>query len=259
MIELSVQYRKNEGLVLSPSELKELYFYGIQIRDKYGNEISDDTWRMYIESAQSEIEKFLSIKLFKQIFQEDLSFYRDEFESFGFIRTTYPVVQPYSLNGFIGTIKQIEYPIEWLSNRTTTDGYTYNRQIYIVPNYSNIKTGSIVYNGIVPYLGILGYQQVPNYWRCRYVTGYDKIPKDLLNIVGMLASLGPFGIAANLVLHPGVTGQSLGIDGLSQSINTGMSGDKHAFSSRVAQYIDAIKTSLSRLQTTYKGIQISSM
>lgn len=253
MINLQVQYRKNDCSVLTPGELKQLYFFGVKIEDRMGTEISDETWYMNIRSAQEEIEKYLGIKLCKQIIQENQTFYRDEFEQFGFIRTNYPVVKPYGLDGFIGTIKQIQYPLEWLSSRLSNDGYSYNRQIYIVPNISTAKTGSIVYNGIVPYLGILGYSQVPNYWTITYITGYDIIPKDLLNVIGMLASLMMLGIASDLILGPGIGNQSLSIDGLSQSLNS------KGFENRVKHYMDTIKTTLNRLRTNYKGVSISSM
>lgn len=253
MIETSISYSKNEGLILNPTELRQLYFHGIRVKDNYGAELPDSSWELYIKAAQEEIEKYLGIKLFKQIIEEDLNYYRDEFESFGFIRTTYPVSKPYSLNGFIGTIKQIEYPDEWLSNRLTSDGYTYNRQMYIVPNFGTAKTGSIVYNGIIPYLGILGYNQIPNYWRVAYITGYDKIPQDLLNVIGMYASIGPLLIQGDLILGPGLNNQSLSIDGLSQSVNS------KGFDSRIKTYLDQIKTTLLRLRTNYKGIAISAM
>ena len=253
MIELSIQFKKNEGLFLNPTELKQLYLYGIKIQAKDGTEISESTWLMYIKSAQEQIEKFFGIKLFRQIISEDISFYRDEFEQFGFIRTNYPVVSPKYLGGFIGTIKQIEYPTEWLSSKKTNDGYSYNRQLYIVPNYSAAKTGSLVYNGVIPYLGILGYSQIPNYWTVNYVTGYTKLPMDLVNLIGMLATIGPLGIAGDLILSPGVSSQSLGIDGLSQSFNS------KAFDDRIKLYIGQIKEIISRLKSTYKGINISSM
>lgn len=253
MIELSIQYKKNEGVVFNPEELKNLYLYGINVKSKDGTDIQSSTWDLYIRAAQEEIEKYLGIKLWKQIINEDLNYYRDEFESFGFIRTVYPCAQAYGLNGYIGTIRQIQYPVEWLSTRRTSDGYSYNRHIYIVPNFGSAKTGSILYSGIIPYLGILGYNQIPNYWNVTYITGFEKLPADLLNVIGMLASLGPLGIASDLILQPGVGNQSLSIDGMSQNITS------KAFKDRVHQYLEAIKTTLARLRTNYKGIQISAM
>lgn len=255
-ISLLSKYRKCEWLCMSPAELRETYFYGVRILDKLGKEISEDTYRTYILAAQKEIEGVLNIKLAPQVIDESVSFLRDEFESFGFIRLSYPVVAIYGLDGFIGEIRQIQYPKEWLSIRTTNDGETYFRQFYIVPNQRAANTGTLVYNGIIPYLGILGYSQIPNYWKVRYVTGYSKLPIDLMNLVGQMAAYNIFLIAGDLILNPGIGNQSLSIDGLSQSVSVpGGSG----FNNRIKQYQENIKVSLERLRSKYKGITMSSM
>ena len=259
MITQTISYKKNESLIINPTELKNMYFYGVPIRSKDGFEITDELFVYYIKAAQEEVEKFLSVKVEKQFFMEQLSFYRDEFEAFGYIKTTYPVVKPYVLDGFIGSVKQISYPKEWLSSRTTSDRFTYNRMIYIVPNVGAAQTNSLVYNGIVPYLGILGYVQIPNYWSVGYITGYDRIPSDLLNVIGMLAAINAFILAGDLIISPGLINQSLSLDGLSQSVSTGKSSSTGAFQGRINGYLTQIKTTLERLRTSYKGVNISSM
>ena len=255
-IDLDVQYKKAEWLALNPSELKELYFYGIKIQDKYGNEMSEETYRSKILEAQKEVESMFSLKLAPQIIQEDISFYRDEFESFGFIRTSYPVVVPFNLDGYLGQVKQISYPFEWLSSKIHSDGECWNRQIYLVPNQNAARTGTLVYNGIVPYLGILGYTTLPNYWTVRYGTGYQKLPYDLLGLIGKLAAVKLFIIAGDLVLNPGIGSQSLGIDGLSQSASISAGS---AFQNRIKNYLEEVKTSSSVMRSKYKGITLGSL
>ena len=65
-LELVSKYKKNTGLILSPSELKDLYLYGINIKSKDGTEIPTYVWETKIRTAQSEIEKFLAICQKKQ-------------------------------------------------------------------------------------------------------------------------------------------------------------------------------------------------
>lgn len=255
MLEFISIYGKNEGLLLSPSEVKDMYLYGVKIQDSTGSIISDETYVNYIITAQEEIENLLGVRFKKQIIEESISFYRDEFQSFGFMRCSYPVMEPLGLDGFLGTLRQITYPVEWLSSKKTNDGKTYNRNIYIVPNTGAAKTGTLLYNGVIPYIGTSSYDQVPNYWTAKYITGFDKIPYDLLGIVGKLAAINILLLAGNLVLgRAGVQSTSLGIDGLSQSVSA-----SNPYKNQIQQYIEDIKTTLSRVQNTYKGFVIASM
>ena len=259
MIQLNASFGKNE-LVLSPMELKQNYLYGIKIQDHSGQDLSEDMYRINIQSAQEEIENLLAIKFRKQETTENVSFFRDEFQQFGFVRLSYPIQELVSLDGYLGTIRQISYPFQWLSQKISDDDKNLNRQFYIVPNVGAATTGSLVYNGVIPYIGISSYDQIPNYWTVSYITGFNKIPRDLLNLVGKLAAVNILVIAGNLVLgKPGVSTMSLGIDGLSQSLGSGISGQSGAFGGQIKQYLADIQMTLSRVQYTYKGITISTL
>jgi hypothetical protein len=255
---LASKYKRGttDWLALSPSELRDLYFYGIHLTAKDGTTISDSTYDTIISSAQKKIEAMFAIKLTPQIIQESISFYRDDFEAFGYVRSSYPIVQCFKLDGYVGTIKQIDYPVEWLSIRASGDGETFYRQLYLVPNQGAAQSGSLVYNGIVPYLGILGYSILPNYWQFTYCTGYSKLPYDLLDLIGKMAAVDVFAIAGDLILNPGISSQSLGIDGLSQSASIS-SGS--AFQNRIKQYQKDIDEQTKILRSKYKGITMLSL
>lgn len=262
LLTLNSKYRKNEGLVLSPSELQSIYFYGINIQDKSGKELDQETYRFFIKAAQREVEKFLGIKINRQIINENLDFYNDEFRSFGFIQTTYPVVSPIKLTGYLGQVKQLEYPSQWLSSRKTSDGETYYRRIFIVPTQQATvtQTGvSMLYSGVLPNIGMLNWNYIPNYWSVSYCTGFDKIPMDIIDVIGKLASVGIFNIAGDLVLGAGIANYSLSIDGLSQAIGTTSSAENSAYSARIIMYQKEIKESLRRLESYYRNIAITSM
>lgn len=55
---LTMKYRKNEGLLLSPTEMFSLYLYGIKIQAGDGTAFSTESMRFYIQAAQQEIENF---------------------------------------------------------------------------------------------------------------------------------------------------------------------------------------------------------
>ena len=95
---------------------------------------------------------------------------------------------------------------------------------------------------------------IPDYWRIQYITGWDidQMPMDLINVVGMVASFGPLGIAGDLILgSAGIASQSLSIDGLSQSISTTASATNAGYGARLIQYEKQIKETTGRLKLVY--------
>jgi len=247
-------YPINEGLVLSPEDLKKLYFYGIPIQEKNGTEMSDSTISLLIRSAQEQIEGFLSLKLWKQLFTEKLNFTRSDFDQFGYVKTTYPVVAPVQMNGWIGGTKQIEFPEGWLSSRVTSDGVTYYRNIWIVPGGAQASPQPIIFGSTHPYLGYYGLRHIPNYWEVKYITGYDKPPMDIVTVIGKLASIMIFHQLGDIILGAGIASMSLGIDGLSQSISTTSSATNAGYGARITGYLNDLKTELPALQNKYRGI-----
>jgi len=256
----NISYKKNSGLILSAAELLELYFFGININDKNGGEISADTIDSFIAAAQDEIEKYLNIKFQKQIIQEDRDFFMDDFKAWGYIRVSYPAVKAFALNGYINTVRQIQYPPEWISTRKTSDNFHYFRHIYLIPQQTlQGQVNSVIYSGVTPHLGFLGQTTIPNYWSITYCTGFDKVPYDLMNFIGKLAAINLFHIAGDLILGAGIASQSLGIDGLSQSISTTSSATNAGYGARITGYWEDLKKSLPRLYNTYKGFTVTSL
>lgn len=259
LINYSLVYGKNLDLVISPSELLELYFFGINIDRQQGVDFSNETLRFYIAAAQQEVEKYLTIKLKKQIIEEKKDFYRSDFSNWSYLRVTYPVVKAHKLKGFISDTQQIDYPDEWLSVRTTNDGELYHRNIYLVPGSDAARTNSIVYSGISPHLGYFGIGQIPNYWKATYCTGFDKVPAELIDIIGKLAAINMFNVLGDIVLGSGIAAQSISIDNLSQNIQTTQSAENSAYSARIRMYLGELKKKLPQLKSYYYGIPFGTM
>ena len=57
-LQFTTKYKKNTNLMLSPTELRVLYFYGIDIESKDGTKFSDATFEMHIRQAQKEVEEY---------------------------------------------------------------------------------------------------------------------------------------------------------------------------------------------------------
>ncbi len=259
-----IRYRKNEGLVISPEELQALYFYGISTKSRDGSEISNDTVRMYIMSAQQEIEKYLEIRFNKKYIEHTTTYFKDDYwGGFPILPVKLPVAKPLSFIGFLNGIEQIKYPLDWLNTKKDSEGHYY-KKIHLIPTGSTTSRANadIILTGITAYLGLTSYGQVPNYFSLQYITGYDydDVPMDLLNLVGKLASVGIFAMLGDLILgSPGITGVSLGMDGLSQSLNTTMSAGTSGYAARINQYVKEIDETLKKLKMFYKSINISAL
>lgn len=258
VISFKISYKRNEGLVMSPSELQQLYFHGIPLKDKLGNTISSETIANFIRFAQEEVEKWLNIKLIPQLYIENRDFHSQDWQTWGYIRTSYPIAHACYLEGWIAGQKQITYPSDWITTKKSNDGKFY-RQLFLMPNMSSkAQSGQsgIILGGMFPIPGSFNSMTfIPNYWKIAYITGFTKgVPADLIGYIGKLASLNVFHIAGALILGAGVNSTSLGIDGLSQSITI-----DPGYSNRIKAYLDDLTASADKISSYYKGITILSM
>jgi hypothetical protein len=263
-VNFTIKNKKNRGLIINSNELLAFYFYGIDIVNQQGTSMDSDTIETYIRMAQQELEKFLGVKLIKQVIDEQSDYYRDEFQGSGFVKTKYTVNEALQLEGWIGDYKQLAYPKEWLTENKV-NGLGTSRQILVVPN-SNTNTVSInaaLFAGSTfPHLGLVNTNQIGSYWRMSYITGFgcgDELPYDLINVIGKYASLNLFNVLGDLILGAGIASQSLSLDGLSQSIASTASATSGGYGARIIQYSNEIKESLKRLTGIYKGISITSI
>jgi len=261
-ITLESSFKVYLDLIISPEELIELYFFGITIRAN-GRDLLEDLNVIvtYIRSAQEELEKYLNLKFSKQVLVENRNFYLDDTLKWNYVRTSFPVVYPIKLQGKIGNQIQVDFPTEWLSYKKSSDPLGYYRIINIVPGEGgSAYTSSVVYGGsMFSYLGLRRSKEIPNYWEASYITGFEEVPYDILNFVGKLAAINVFHIAGDLILGAGIASQSIGIDGLSQSISTTSSATNAGYGARIIGYLDDLKRSLPIIENTYRGISMITM
>lgn len=257
---LTVKYRKNRNTALSAAELKNKYFFGIPIVTPEGTLMSDEDIEFYISSAISELNTQLDLIIPLTVVEHNTKFLRENNSEWGFVKTNYPVVCVDSMDGFIGKVRQVKYPKEWFSIQKSTDGIRH-RRISIVPNQG--VGGSVdqnaVFAGSFANLGYFGQRNIPDYWNIVYLTGFEKIPADIQKVLGYKAAIPIYTSLGNLVIGAGIASQSLGIDGLSQSISTTSSAENSAYSATIKDYQDQLKLQMPTLINKYKGIVFGAM
>lgn len=252
----------SKSLVFSVSEYKEQFLWGIPLCNPITNQnISDDVFKQKLLSAQHFIEEYLGIKLFKQVVEENKDFVREEYQTWGFIKTNWQINEPLSLQGCLNNQVQITYPKEWLSCKQSSTGMRFP-QLYVIPNGQNNATTQFLATNYSQYFSFYGARLIPNYWKIKYCTGYDKIPADLISIIGKIAaveilpviemSIG--GVGSGMF---GLSSQSLSLDGISQSVSKSNGGN--IFQSRLKQYGEELLKDLPRLRSIYVGIRFDVM
>jgi len=248
----TISYGVNDGLILSSSELKDLYLFGVPIKSKDGSEIKNETIETFIRFAQTEVENFLGIKLLKTKIVENKSYFLDDYKNWSFIKTSLPVLAPISLDGKIGEVTQVKFPHQWLSAKKS-NVESYNRRINLIPNQGGDASGiGVTYRGGLPYWGLTSYNYIPQYWEVSYLTGFNKVPYDLMSFISKYAAINVFFIASDLILGAGIGNYSLGIDGLSQSLST------QGLDKRIQGYLADLVAQKPNLVSKYKGINFIS-
>lgn len=257
-LKLKLKYNKNNGLIMSPSELLENYLFGIPMCSNDGRKMSMSAIAQHILSAQSVVENLFSIKLTKQVIEETRDYIREEFMSWGYIKTMYPIAFVDNLEGWINDVCQLTYPRDWLSIKRIESVAIY-RNIYLIPNTgtkegAHMTQNSLIYNGISPHLGWFGQTYIPNYWRTRYVTGWDDIPADLMDFVAKAASINVLAIIGDILYGIGLTSISITLDGVSQNTPLTRSGQGGLFAGRIKTYIDQMNEVMPALKSKYRGV-----
>ena len=252
----TIKYKKNSGLVFSVAEIWAMYLFGIKIDGGQGTSFSNESIRKYIEMAQKQVEKWFNLRFCKQLVDQTLPYYRQDYwQEFPILLTNYPVREPLSMIGMLNKMEQIIYPQGWLFCEYDTAMGQGKRRISVVPTGSSTTQGNaqVILTGITSQVGMQRFDNIPDYWRIQYITGWDidDLPMDLLNIVGMLATFGPLNVAGDLVIGAGIANQSLSIDGLSQSIGTTSSAENAAYSARIKSYQTEIKETVGRIKLVY--------
>ena len=245
----------NSDLAVTPAELLARYFFGIDVVTPDGTPMGDEEISFFIRAAQEEMEHWLNVKMQKQVIEEKLRYTMHELKSWGYIGTSYPVQKAHSLTGFLGTIHQIKYPVDWLSSKSTNAGIKdYQNTIHIVPttDEAEFKTGAFA--AIFPHAGVWGQPNIPHYWRVEYCTpGYGG-QADIQKAIGMLAAMGIFHNLGDIILGAGVASKTISIDNLSESIQTTSSATNAGYGARIINYAKELKEMLPKLKDKYDSV-----
>lgn len=241
--------------VLTISELKDIFLFGLDLTDDAGNPFPDVMFEWGIRSSIAFWERRLDIRIKQTVFTgERYDYYRGDYLNWTVIKLREsPVV---SVEGVRVTWPSnttvIEFPSDWIQLRPDVG------QVNIVPTSGTLSQVLLTAGGSFLPLVASGRDFVPNILEVDFTAGFEtgEVPQDIRDAVAKLAAFAPLNVAGDLIVGAGIASKSISIDGLSQSINTTSSATNAGYGARLVQYEKELKRVTPVLERYYKGIKM---
>lgn len=253
--------------VISIEELKEVYLFGVDLTKDDGQPFPDSLFAFYIINAVDWLEKKLDIPILPRVYPDERhDYYREDYDRYLWMKLNRsPVIA-------INEVK-IVLPGEQVVQVFERDWIHVQRhdgQLQMVPGTGT--AGTILLGASGAWLPLIygSNRFIPDAFRVAYEAGfglpsscdgvtvrdpdYDVFPRVIVELVGKIASFGPFNIAGDLIIGAGIANTSLSIDGLSQTVGTTSSATNSGYGSRLVQYSKEIKDQIPSLRRYYKGV-----
>lgn len=247
------------GQVLTTQEFKDQFLWGIPLcNTTTGQTLPDYVIQQKLLAAQKFVENFLDLKLFIQYVEEQRSFVREEYINWAYVKASYPINKPYYIIGRLNERQVLQYPNSWITiRRKRPADYSYSKNMNLVPN-GNSSTVTFDFLATInnQWFSYYGARIIPEYWFLQYLTGFDVIPPDIIQVIGKQAALEvlpliEFTVGAGSGFVYGAASNSLSMDGLSQSISKANGGN--IFRQRLEQYRREVELQLQQLKNSYAG------
>jgi len=264
--------------ICSIADLKTIYLWGVNLTDDYGTPYPDKLFLHYLRTAVSWLERQLDIPIIKQVLVDERSdFMRDDWDKWMMVQLSrHPVISVEEVSLQLpGGTKQV-IPKDWLRVQR------HEGTVQLVPSGAPATGLLLGRTGYYLPFAYSGAKCIPDAFHVKYTAGFgpapegswgfapgsepasvsypdpdlDVLPAIIQDLVMKIASGGPFNIAGDLVAGAAVASYSIGIDGLSQSLNTTSSATNAGYGARLIQYRQEIKDQIPSLKRYYHGAKV---
>ena len=266
--------------ICSIEELKTFYLFGVDLTNDRGEPYPDSLYAHYIKSAVDWLETKLMIQITPlDIEEERHDYYRGDYNKYIWIElNSFPVIEIEEVKLVLpGEQTTQVFEREWIHIQRDSG------QLQLLPGTGT--AGTILFGASGAWIPLIygGNDFIPDVFRVKYKAGFglpspgatdttpgafpnapvsnaspklDRVPPKIKEVIGKLASIGPFNIAGDLLGGAGIASQSLSIDGLSQSFNTTSSATNAGYGARILQYAKELKDEIPQLERQYNGIRL---
>lgn len=244
--------------ILTAAELKEIFLFGLDLTDDADNPFPDSMFEWGIRSAISFLERRLDIRIKKTVFtNERYDYYRGDYLYWTIIKLREaPVI---SVEGVRVTWPSnttvIDFPTDWIQLRPDVG------HVNIVPTSGTLSQVLFTAGGSFLPLVASGRHYVPNILEVDFTAGFEdgEVPQEIRDTVAKLAAFAPLNVAGDLIVGAGIASKSVGIDGLSMSVNTTSSATNAGYGARLVQYEKELKRTIPVLEKYYKGVRLTAL
>lgn len=238
-------------LDVTPDFVRQNYLYGLDLTEDNGLPLPDTLYWIGIKQAYSWLEQLLHIDILPRTYTaEQRDFNVSAYQNYITLTTLhYPVRSVLKVEAnYYG--QKVEFPVEWVRINKRLG------QLNMVPSGLAFSRFLIPASGggFLPLLSAVDY--IPGFWEITYETGFrtGELPYNLRDIIAKKACFVPLNILGDLVGGVAIASKSIGIDGLSQNINTTSSAENAGYSARLRQYEREFKADIPALQAYWSRI-----
>lgn len=242
--------------IITVAQLKQRYLFGLDLTNDAGEPLSDSVFQHYIVQAVRWFEHQLDIPLLPTTFTDYHDYYKNDYDSFLITQLdNAPVISVEQFRvQYPSGQTVVVFPNEWLRVDRAAG------HVRVVPTAGTLSEIQVGRGGAFLPLVMGGMDFVPDLFQITYVAGFEegKIPANIVDLIGMFASLGPLNIFGDLIAGAGIATLSLSMDGLSQTVGTTASATNAGYGSRIIQYLKQIKEQIPLLKRYYKRVRMVS-
>lgn len=251
------------GVEFDIKQMQDRILFGIPLNDAEGKPFPEELLQSYLDSAIAWAEQTLNIVIQPRDEEENHDYIRSDYLNWNFIKLwKKPILEVESLEMIYGNNKMFNIPKDWLK----IDHLAGTIQIFPVSG----SAGGLIINANggawIPLMqDRIGY--APQMWRIKYKAGMTEqqekqivrantIHPTLKDLIYRKTAMGVLGVWGELIIGAGIANQSIGLDGLSQSIGTTQSPMFGGASARIKQLQEDIDNMLPALRSYYGGIDM---
>ena len=239
----------------TPATITSDYLFGIPLVDENGNKLGNPVIEGWIERSIAWLETELMISIKPTSIIETHDYYLDEYVQFCYVQLyQYPIISVESFKASYAGQDIMTFPQDCIRIYKTTG------QLQLVPTTGSLSQVLLGQgSGVLLPMITARLSSMPHLFTVQYTAGFaeNQVPPDICDIICMKTCIGILNILGDILLGAGIASQSIGIDGLSESITTTQSAENAAYSARIRQYERQIKAQLPNLRTKYKGIRMA--
>lgn len=238
--------------IISVGQMKTRYLFGADLSSATGEQMSEETLQHAINSAISYMEHKLDIIIAPTQFLERYDYRQQDYVNFNFLQLKKrPVSKLVELKAKFPTNRElVAYPEEWYVLEKESG------QIQLSPVEGSFS-GLIVTHGgaYVPLIyGARSYW--PHLFEVNYIAGFeaDKVPVIINEMIGLQAAIRIFEILGDMIIEPGISAETVSLDGATTSKQTTASAMFSGYSARIESYRKQLTEYIATAKNFYNGI-----